>query len=71
MGRVKETLIEVEEYHEPYQMNITDIKCSTCEHGIFDERWGEYKCVKRMHRVYSPDQMINCEFYKKKKEKTN
>lgn len=43
--------------------------CKTCEHAVFDELWGEYKCKKKERRIYEPVKPEDCEFYKKVKEK--
>lgn len=41
--------------------------CSTCQHAIFDETWGEIKCKKLGIRIYAPK--IICKEYKKKEQK--
>lgn len=43
--------------------------CKTCEHCIFDEQWGEYKCKKHQHRIYNPMQIGACKGYSQKKKK--
>lgn len=43
--------------------------CETCGYAILDEQFGEYKCKVRQHRVYKPEKMTNCEWYKKKEKK--
>lgn len=40
-------------------------KCKTCEHGILDERWGEYKCKKQLHRINS-NARVSCRSYKRR-----
>lgn len=42
--------------------------CETCGYAILDEQFGEFKCRIRQHRVYKPEEMINCEWYKKKEK---
>lgn len=43
--------------------------CRSCVHCKFDDLWGEYKCLKRGHRIYIPSQLIDCEFYEKDKDR--
>lgn len=44
-----------------------------CEHYIFDEVWGEYKCAYHQIRLYgktgSQNYCKGCTNYKKRKEK--
>lgn len=41
---------------------------ATCENAIFDERWGEYKCKARQHRIPDVEQYCtDCKDYKQKK----
>lgn len=42
------------------------IRCVNCEHAVFDERWGEYKCKKKKHKIYSDTESANCKDYNKK-----
>ena len=42
--------------------------CKTCEHAIFDEIWGDYKC-KKYEIIVHPDERLDCESYKKGKTK--
>ena len=49
--------------------NITVSPCFTCEHAIFDERWGEYKCRHSEKYIYDAFKKTECEDYKKLKEK--
>ena len=42
-------------------------KCETCENSIFDPVWGEHKCKIKGHRIYWPDDVVDCPDYKKKK----
>lgn len=42
--------------------------CKTCEHAVFDEKYGEYKCKKRLTRIYILLNSEECKEYKKKKE---
>ena len=47
-------------------------KCKSCKNGIFDEKWGEWKCKVHEHRIYNPETTVNCSYFDaKKKEKTN
>lgn len=39
--------------------------CLKCEHRIFDEVWGDYKCAVRQHRIYIPTMYSDCEYFKK------
>lgn len=41
-------------------------RCTTCEHAVFDELWGEYKCKKKHRKVYKDAESAKCEDYKKK-----
>ena len=43
--------------------------CATCEHSVFDELWGEYKCKDRETRIYILLDSSECPKYTKKKEK--
>lgn len=47
--------------------------CTNCEHAVFDELWGEYKCKKREQRIYILLDSKECADYKKKpkEEKKN
>lgn len=49
------------------------IKCKTCAHGIFDEKWGEYKCdISKLNTsvqsIYASHKVEECEKYEEKKE---
>ena len=33
-------------------MSTIDLKCKTCVHAIFVDRWGDYKCEKRETHIY-------------------
>ena len=44
---------------------IAKPKCPTCEHSVFDETYGEYKCKKRCIRIYDISKYLECEHYKK------
>lgn len=37
-----------------------------CKYAILDTVWGEYKCKKKHHRIYNPDECANCGEYKSK-----
>lgn len=39
--------------------------CTTCANAVFDEHWGEYKCLVDQHRCYKPEMMVGCTKYKK------
>ena len=41
--------------------------CTTCEHSVFDEQWGEYKCKFFEHRMYILLDSSECPNYTKKK----
>lgn len=40
-------------------------KCDDCKHMVFDEQWGEYKCKKKLIRIYKPEEQENCKDYTK------
>ena len=42
--------------------------CKTCEHCIFNEKWGEVKCKKYQHVIPNPESRTACAEYSKKKE---
>lgn len=42
------------------------MKCATCQHGIFDPTWGEWKCKKNAHRIYVEEEVEWCKGYKEK-----
>ena len=44
-------------------------KCETCKHAKLDEEWGEYKCLKLQRRIYKPDLVLKCFYYKENKAK--
>jgi hypothetical protein len=44
--------------------------CKNCEHSVFDEQWGEYKCKVRETRIYILLNSSECTEYGKKKEKS-
>lgn len=35
--------------------------CSSCRHMIFDELWGEYKCLVYQHRIYDVKEIEECD----------
>ena len=41
-------------------------KCPTCEHAVFDETYGEYKCKIREHTIYDLKESASCLQYKQK-----
>ena len=42
---------------------MVDVKCSVCEHAIFDDTWGEYKC-KRFQRACTESELaMGCDSY--------
>ena len=43
--------------------------CKNCEHSVFDELWGEYKCKARGTRIYILLNSSECSSYKKGPEK--
>ena len=50
--------------------------CETCKNVKLDEEWGEYKCLKLQRKIYKPEEVTKCFYYKKdptkvKEEKTN
>lgn len=38
-----------------------------CEHAIFDETWGEYKCAYHKVKIYKSQGCKGCEHYQKRK----
>lgn len=40
-------------------------RCVDCEHAIFDELWGEYKCKIKKRRVEDPNEYTDCKTFKK------
>lgn len=42
------------------------MKCKTCEHGIFDPNYGEWKCKNNPNRVYTEEEVEWCRKFKKK-----
>lgn len=44
--------------------------CRDCKHSVFDEVWGEYKCKKKVIRLYDLDRFKDCEEYEQDKTKT-
>lgn len=45
--------------------------CANCEHAIFDETWGEYKCEVFERRVYILLDSSECPEYKKGQPKVS
>lgn len=43
------------------------MKCKHCIYGVFNEKWGEYKCKKLYISVPSADHCEKCEYYEEKK----
>lgn len=37
--------------------------CYTCKNALFDECFGEYKCIKTELYVYTPEHMTDCSNY--------
>ena len=50
-------------------MDQSTVICSTCEHGVFDEIWGEYKCKRQEIYIYDAYTKTECELYEKEKKK--
>lgn len=46
-------------------------RCVDCKHAIFDETWGEYKCGKKKHKVFNPDEYADCKDFEKGAVKTS
>ena len=49
------------------------IKCKTCTHGIFNEKFGEYKCdISKLNTsvqsIYAAHKIEECGKYEEKKE---
>ena len=45
--------------------------CKYCEHSIFNEQWGEWKCKKFELTVYNPEKRASrCKHMKEKPEQT-
>jgi len=40
------------------------IRCKECEHAIFCETFGEYKCKARNMTIYNLEAYKDCEFFK-------
>lgn len=40
-------------------------RCVECKHAIFDETWGEYKCQKKKHKVFNPEDYTDCKDFVK------
>lgn len=47
---------------------LTDVYCSNCSHSVFDERWGEWKCLMSCLRIYDLSKANFCKYYDKKKK---
>lgn len=43
--------------------------CETCANAIFDEVWGEYKCIVLGHVIDDLDEIVDCSAHKKGKPK--
>ena len=41
-------------------------KCSDCANTIFNETWGEFKCIVRKVNIQNPDEPTTCRDFKKK-----
>lgn len=42
-----------------------NINCSTCAKSMFDDYWGEYKCVKKQRRCTKSEVAMGCSEYEK------
>lgn len=40
-------------------------KCKTCEHALFNELWGDYKCAVSGLYIYKDEDCQDCTDYKK------
>ncbi len=49
----------------PENEELTTGKCKECEHAIFCETFGEYKCKLYTKRIYFPDLERTCYVPKK------
>lgn len=45
--------------------------CKNCEHAIFDEKWGEYKCGAKHRTCIVSEVESGCERWKEKKSNGN
>lgn len=51
-------------------MAIVEKSCMNCEHSIFCESWGEYKCLVKSRRIYEPEnEAIFCDDYKRERRR--
>lgn len=48
-------------------IDIYDVTCSKCTHGVFCDSWGEWKCNKLHKRIYDPV-MLDCRDFEKRKK---
>jgi hypothetical protein len=39
--------------------------CKTCKHGIFVERWGDYKCSEKKIAIFDVSKVNQCDLYEK------
>lgn len=46
-------------------MGAVGENCYSCAHSVIDEVWGEVKCTKKHHCIYSVEKYMPCEHYKK------
>lgn len=52
--------------HRNALLDEPEKSCRTCEHCVFCQTWGDYKCI--MHSVRRPPAMPVCDEYKKSKK---
>lgn len=39
--------------------------CLKCKNILYDEKWGEYKCMVLKRKIRNPDDYTGCKDYKK------
>ncbi len=47
-------------------MALEKRSCIDCEHSIYCDTWGEYKCTVKVMRIYEPEnEAIRCKDFKR------
>ena len=50
-------------------MGRTVNSCAICKHSMFDDKWGDYKCMKSQRRILNIYDYSSCKSYRKDPEK--
>ena len=50
---------------------MSNISCKTCAKSIYDDTWGDYKCVKKQRSCTESEVAMGCDLYEKHNARPN